>query len=779
MKNYSHINKEFNPHILKIILKRHWYWLIIIPAIFITLGFLYLRYTKPVYESSAVIQIQNDDQGKQILEIENINNTKSILSSNIELLKSPVLLESAINRLNLDVCFFNKGNVITSQIYGGNSLFYKDLTIKDSAIIEKKISVTYNNKDTKSFFAHYELSGKKYSYPFSIGEKLITPHFELTLDCNNEFFEPIREGNIYFVIKSIGSLTAQFGPNLKIVPVNQEAQTIDIRFESDNASLAHDVVSAIVEEFFVFDELLKKKSAENVINFLNNQLDSLSKELNIARDSIVFFQQRNKLNNPDNAAEQLIQKLDTLDDNLFQLSNRLSILKSIKSRINSVINEGQLEVILIEIQNEEYAGTIGGQIGELKKIIADRDQLLTQVQKSNPEIINKEKLIHQKINEVKKSIEILVSKLERSYQLSKDKKASLEADYLLMPEKKIEFTRLKSTEELYAKYYSMLMEKKTQYAISNAGYQPSSRVLSKATINSSPIKPNTTMIYALCAFLGIVIGFIILAVKYVFYNVIDTKKDIEQLLHGKVNIIGEIPQVTMSSEHSLIKVKKNKATRLSEILRNLRSNIQFINSNYKTISVSSTVSGEGKTFVTLNLSAIIAHSGKKVILIDLDLRKPKIHLGFNTTNITGVSNYLANQNTLDECIKHTEIENLDLMTAGTIPPNPSELILKAEFDKLIVELSQRYDVIIMDTPPVGIVSDGIPIMSKVDVPIYVFRAGYSKREYTIQTSEIIHLLKLKSINVILNGVKNNSGSIYGSYGRNNYYVKNYYIDEEE
>lgn len=778
MKNYSHINKEFNPRILKTIVKRNWYWLVIIPILFISLGFIYLRYTKPVFESNAIIQIQNDDQGKQILEIENINNTKNALSSNIELLKSTVLFENAIKKLDLDVCFFNKGNVITSQVYGGNSLYYKDLTIKDSAIIEKKINIL-NNKNGENYTVNYEMSGKTQSYPLSLGKKIVTPHFELVLNCNNGFEKPIREESIYFIIKSAGALTSQLSSNLKIAPVNQEAQTIDVRFESDNAVLAYDLVNAIVEEFFVFDELLKKKSAENVITFLNNQLDSLSKELNTARDSIVFFQQKNKLNNPDNAADQLIQKLDTLDDNLYQLDNRITILKSIKSRINKVISEDQLEIILIEIQNESYSGTIGNQITELKKIISERDLLLTQVQKGNPEIKNKEKQIQQKINEVKKSIDILESKLKRSLQTSKEKKSELESEYLLMPEKKIEFSRLKSTEELYNKYYSMLMEKKTQYAISNAGYEPSSRVLNKASINSAPIRPNIATIYTLCVFLGVFIGLIILVVKYVFYNTIDTAKDIEQLLHGKVNIIGEVPHTNMTSDFSQVRIKKNKATRLSEILRSLRSNIQFINSDYKTVSVSSTVSGEGKTFIALNIAAVIAYSGKKVIIIDLDLRKPKIHLGFNTTNIIGASNYLANQNTIDECIKKTDIENLDLMTAGSIPPNPSELILKKEFDNLIAELSLIYDVIVIDTPPIGIVSDGIPVMSKVDVPIYVFRAGYSKREYTRKASEVTRLLKLPAINVVLNGVKNNSHSAYGSYGRNNYYVKNYYIDEEE
>lgn len=769
----KHLNKEFNIQIVQTILKRNWYWPIIFPILFFSLGYLYLRYTKAVFESSAVIQIQDKDQGKEVLDIENIGN-KNNLSSNIELLKSPVLFENAIQHLDLGACFFNKGSILTSQLYGSNNTVrYRDLVIIDSSIIGTPIYFIQEDEQLK---LSYQLPGLSVKAPITINQRITTPHFQITLWGNPTFFKEIKNRETHFIIQNPATLASQMMPNLRIMPVNVDAQTIEIKFESNNAYLARDVVNAVIAEFFVFDEKMKKKSSENILNFLNNQLDSLSKELSKSRDSIVFFQQRNKLNDPNSVADQLIDRINLTQEELLTTTNNLASLRDIKNRINSSNTEQQLANIILEISNEEYSGTIGKQIEQLQELILSRDLLLNKVQSENPEITIKKRQIDQKVNEIKQSIGFLEKKYQRLNEQVIDKRNKLENDYLSVPEKKIEYSRLKSTEELFNKYYSMLMERRTQYAISNAGYQPSSRVLSKALVNSSPIKPKVGVIYTLCIVFGGILGVLILLIKYVTYNEIDSSKDLAQMLNNRINVIGELPALSMRSEHSQIRIEKHKNTRLAEILRTMRSNIQFINPDFKTISITSSVSGEGKTFVALNLAAIIAYSGKKTVIIDLDLRKPKVHLAFNNTNTIGVSSILIKQNTIEECIKPTQVENLDLITSGPQPPNPSELILKKEFDEMIQELSKTYDAIIIDTPPVGIVSDGISVMSKADIPIYVFRSNYSKRDYIERVEEIMSLLKINSLNIVLNGIDLKKTGFLKNVKQD--YIKNYYIDED-
>jgi capsular exopolysaccharide synthesis family protein len=205
---------------------------------------------------------------------------------------------------------------------------------------------------------------------------------------------------------------------------------------------------------------------------------------------------------------------------------------------------------------------------------------------------------------------------------------------------------------------------------------------------------------------------------------------------------------------------------LAEALRTIRTNISFINSHAKTIAISSSISGEGKTFVALNLAGILALSDKKVVLLDLDLRKPKVHLGLRKQNDTGISNAIIGNVSINEIIQQTEIENLDFISAGSIPPNPSELILSDSFNAILNELKNRYDIVVIDSPPVGIVTDGVQVLSESDIPIYVFRSNYSKRIFAKKINELYQLKQIKNINVILNNVsisKNEFGYGYGYY----------------
>jgi capsular exopolysaccharide synthesis family protein len=231
-------------------------------------------------------------------------------------------------------------------------------------------------------------------------------------------------------------------------------------------------------------------------------------------------------------------------------------------------------------------------------------------------------------------------------------------------------------------------------------------------------------------------------------------------------------------EYSQLVVSEAPKSMLAEAMRNLRTNLSYINPDYRTIAISSSISGEGKTFVALNLGAIIAMSGKKTILLDLDLRKPKIHLGFDVSNDDGMSSLIVGQSKLEKCIKKSRLDNFDFITAGPIPPNPSELLLSQNFKNIIAELKKVYDVVIIDNPPVGLVSDGVKNLTDADIPIYVFKSHYSKRNFAYRIKELFEMQRLKNLNVILNGVHVGRGSVYGygsgygyGYGDENGYIQ--------
>jgi len=399
---------------------------------------------------------------------------------------------------------------------------------------------------------------------------------------------------------------------------------------------------------------------------------------------------------------------------------------------------------------------------------------VTQENKQN-KVINER--ISNRITSIKRSLKIIDDRLKNDKAMVQGKINEIEGKYYGLPEKKMEFDRLKYMEELNNRYFSLFTEKKIEYELSNAGYSSSNRILNEATLPIVALYPKSKFIYFFCCLFGLLIGIGFIVFKYISYNDITTVQDLQSLLPEKANILGSVPIYNKKLKYSEIVVNESSKSRLAESIRNIRSNMSFINKDSKVIAVSSSISGEGKTFVILNLAGLIAASGKKTLVIDLDLRKPKIHHGFKASNDNGMSNYISGLASFEEVIKHSSITNLDFITAGLIPPNPSELIQSENFQAILSSLKEKYDVILIDNPPVGIVSDGIHILAQADIPIYVFKANYSKRVFAERVEELFNVQKLKSLNVILNGVQSHQ-SIYGYGYQYGYTYSGYYSDDE-
>ncbi|HTF82336.1 MAG TPA: CpsD/CapB family tyrosine-protein kinase, partial [Cytophagales bacterium] len=294
--------------------------------------------------------------------------------------------------------------------------------------------------------------------------------------------------------------------------------------------------------------------------------------------------------------------------------------------------------------------------------------------------------------------------------------------------------------------------------------------------------PIKTSVYITALGIAFIVSFILVVIQYFLHNTINNQGELEK---GTIApVVGVVPRYRKEKlAISRLVVDKHPKSPLSEALRSIRTNLEFLLPESKTkriMSVTSTISGEGKTFVAINLSGVIALSGLKVVIIDLDMRKPKVHRAFDVDNEIGMSTILIGKNTVEECIHRTTIESLDFISAGPTPPNPSELILRKEFDKVLQHLHTIYDVIFIDTPPVGLVTDGIIIMKKVDQPLYVVRAGYSKKGFEKNINKLITNNNFRNVGAILNGFDNSMGYGYGykyGYGYGYGYGSGYYTDD--
>ncbi len=768
------INKEYNPYILNSVVKRYWYWPLFFVFIFTCFAYVFLRYTKAIFESSSLIQIENTDQAKQIIDVENIN-SKNNVSSEIELLKSQLLFEKAIDKLNMNVSLFAKGKILTEELYLLSTFNVQPYSLSDSTLCNVPIYVKLENKKVN---LSYTFNGIKYAVSGNLNSNIISKHFNIVIKSSNidEFQISSDANKLYFTFNEKGTLVERLLPGLIITPINLEAKTIQISYQSYNPVLCNDIVRVVTEAFFEYDENLKKQSSDNILFFIESQLDSLSVELKLSKDSLADFQRNSNLPDPEMAGSKLNGDLDKYSDELNITKEELATLRLVSSKLKAEPNRLEIYKILPEMLGKSYESALSNQIEDLHQILEKKEDLLFKLKPENPEIKNINERIDNKIYSIKRSMSVIQERLTdniRNIQLKID---LLDGEYYKLPAKKMEFNRLKSLQELNEKYYSLLTEKKAQYAISNAGYAPTSRVLSKPFVPETPVSPNRKIIYISFFLFGLLIGIGLIIYKYLTYNEINSMDDLKKLLPDNISFLGGVPTVKKNMEFSQIVVNESSKSRIAEAMRSIRSNLSFVNENAKVIAISSSVSGEGKTFVALNLAGIIALSGKKTIIVDLDLRKPKVHLGFNVKNDNGMSNVIIHHSSLDECIQHSDVKNLDFITAGEVPPNPSELILSDSFKNILETLKSRYDCIIIDNPPVGLVSDGIQVMANADIPIYIFKANYSKRIFAERVIELFEVQQMKSLNVILNGV--DSGNRRYGYGYGYGYGQGYYEDDD-
>ncbi|HLV42841.1 MAG TPA: polysaccharide biosynthesis tyrosine autokinase [Brumimicrobium sp.] len=758
------VNTSFDVEVLKLVVRRNWYWCLLIFILFSTGAYLYLRYTKPIYESRTLIQINSENQGADILDFKDIRQDGSI-AKEIELLRSQLLFQKAISDLPLKVSQYAKGEFLTEKRYKQANFEVTPIQLKDSSLCDVPFYLTTTEDQLVINFTH---KNKHHQFRGAPNKVLETSLFKIKINIEDweAFKKDASVNQLYFVFNRLSTVSQQLVGNLSVNPIDQRAKTVEISYRSHNPMLAQDIVSAVSKRFFEYDEDLKKQSAENILGFISIQLDSLNRELAHSKDSVMYFQRRENISNPQHLSTAIADRISQLRTEERAIVEELRVLAIVDKKLKGDPNSLEVYRLVPDIIGRSYEGSLNSQIKELYELIEQKEDLAYKVTQDNNNIKKFEKRILIR----KESInEIIMSLSERSREKLKIIQADIrkeEEKYFQLPEKQMELARLTNVQELNEKYFSLLTEKRVIYSISNAGYTSNNKILNSASQSSTPVFPIRKMVYGASLFLSFSLSLGLLLLRYLTFNQINQISDLQSLVPKNISLLGSVPKRNIKMLNSTLVVNDFSKSVITESFRTLRTNLSFVKKDLKTIAITSTISGEGKTFLALNLAGIIAMSGKKVLVVDLDMRKPKIHLGFSHENTKGMSNLLANHCTVGEVINKTNLEGLEYISAGPIPPNPSELLLGNRFDELLIKFKEDYDIIIFDNPPVGLISDGIQLLSKVDVPIYVFRANYSKRYFVDKLKEIASIDEITHINVVLNGVvsqKTSYGNNYGGY----------------
>lgn len=737
---------------LTIVFKKNLLWVIIIFLAANLSSSLFLRYTRDLFESESELKldIKRDASElgiKTVMEDQSLN----IVSGEIEQIKSKLFISRLLDSINLDISYYSVGQVLIDEMYKRAPF------LVTTSIINKThydLPFYIDLEDANSYKIRVGENGKTINGRFGELMKVDGSEFEITKTSSYQN----NDGNdYYFIFNSRPALVSYVSQNLKVDPLNFNANTIRISFKDHNALKAHDIVNKIDSLYILYSNLQKNLANKQKIDWLNKELLQIEKKIDTYENYFEDFTLTNKSSDLNLDLKKIIEAINRIDSQRYELNKRVI-------ELNTVIDELQSE----KADNLTYTKSLPEQINksleELQKITRERDKLSLAYNENTFAYRQKE----QEYNTVRDHVFNQLLKLKKEWlnnlaEINK-RKQQLEQEFMQMPDKNTEHAKNQRYYKLYEEFYLAMMQSKAEFEIAQAGTTPDFKILASATLPVQPIAPKRNLILAIGFVAGIVLNIFFIGFLYLINNKIISIKELEN--GTNVPILGAIPMSNHVTE-TIFHVIDNPKSIVSEAIRTLRTNLEFFTAGgyNKVISISSTISGEGKSFLAVNLGGVIALSRKKVVLVDLDMRKPKNDkYPAGSDSKKGMSTILIKKTTWQECVIHTSLENFDFIPSGPHPPNPSELLANGEFVEFLDELKKHYEFIIIDTPPVGLVTDGIMAMKRSDLSVYVFRANYSHMDFMHNLLRIVTLNKLKNVSAVLNAMPEKSRNYgYGYY----------------
>lgn len=775
-------NIDFNK--IREIIFKSLIWVILINILTILAAYLYIKYQKPLYQSSSLLKLTVENEkvvSKLDFLIPEGQGSDDNLLGEIEIVRSNIVLGTvAETAKNIKVSYFAKGNFVDKEMYGYSPFRVEYQEKETSTIYDKKINLNIISS------REYEITIGENKYKYRFGKDISLFGEKVKIIKTSHFGQEFINLDYYFIVNSRNALIRYLQKNLIVGEQNKKAKTFSIGFKEYEQHKARDIVNLIDSVYIEKTREEKNKSNVSTLAFVEKKIKEYKDSLDKYENLLQSFFLENRTKDIDAKVEKAIEELEELSKQRSIINRKLSNLVELQTSLENEDNLVEDEYYLYQIENPAMTSILSN----LREKLLERKRLEVRVKAGSG--TTKEQGLNIEIAQLKKDLKNLIraSKQAVRGQMEEINEQLGKAQGILqnLPNKGGDYANINQQYQVYKSYYDQFFNLKVSLMVAQAGVVPKSILLSPANLPTKSIGTPSFIIYGIAVFLGFFLSAGVIIIRYLLHDTVTNQKELERFV--KAPILGVIPLYRKHKlEHTKLVVDKNPKSSLNEAIRDIRTNLEFMLPNDKglydkentpLLSVTSTISGEGKTFVVSNLGGVIAMADIKVVILDFDMRKPKLHLAFGEENEKGVSTILIGKTSVEECIQKTQIKNLDFISSGPTPPNPSELILREDFDIMLDELKTLYDVIMIDTPPVGLVTDAMLIMKKVDLPMYIVKANYSKKVFTRNINRL-YKKEFKHISVVLNAVKHTKsygyyyGGYYGAYG----YGSGYYTDDDE
>jgi tyrosine-protein kinase Etk/Wzc len=748
----------------------HWRWFLVSIAIGLILAFLYLRYTMPSYEATTTILVKDEKKGGMLSELSAFadlglgGSMKSNVDNEIEILKSRTLVESTIEKLNLNVSLFVKGNVVDRDIYADTPLkayftnksflFNEAKTVLECKLINPTTFTLENEiKDEES--EKFILSSKK---EFKYGEKIPTQIGTLIIE-KTSFYGKNHTGrfeSIRIIINPLDELAEDFRQKLKVDPISKTSSVVSISISDPVSKKAEEFLDTMIQIYNEDAAEDKNFISENTSKFIASRLALIAQELDGVEQDVESFKKTNKLTDIESEAKLFIEGSSEYDKKGVETEIQLNVVSSLLDFIKKSTNSDLLPSNMITDN-----GDASGLIGSYNQLVLDRNRILKSATVENPSVVK----LDQQINSLKANVAASLRRMQSNLQIQnrdiKSQEGILNSKIGKIPVQERQFRVIARQQKVKEELYLYLLQKREETAISLAATEPNARVIDAAKAEKNPVSPKKKIIYLAGMLLGLLIPFGIIYTD----DLLDTKIKSKLDLDGKTQIpfIGDVP----TSDDIAELIKSESRTSSAEAIRIVRTNLEFMLNKVqegiaKTVFVTSTFPSEGKTFISVNLAATFALSGRRVLLIGMDIRNPKFGEYIDVPSL-GLTNYLAsNENNVEDfIIKHKGYENFFILPSGVIPPNPAELLMGKRVDQLFEKLKKEYDYIIVDTAPVSLVTDTILVAKNADTFVYVMRANVLEKRMLSIANTFYKEKKLPNMCIVLNDTDSTKGYGYG------------------
>lgn len=768
----------------------HWQWIVFSVLFCLGTAYVYLRYTTPIYKATAKLLIKDDESQQRRYTKSTLAYASNLgimsnstgIDNEMEILKSSTISEEAVKDLKLYTSYYIKGRIKNRLVYK-NQPINVDIDANSLEKLEQPIKLKIKHKDNV-----YQVTGSYYApvtekdesvkqEPIEIDRtftslpaQIRTKSGILTLRQNEA--KVMKDGmTVYATIIPPRFVAVRYARGLEVFQSSRTTTIAVLNLTDESPYRAMDYLETLVNAYNRQANEDKNEIAVRTEDFINGRLEKISSELGNTEGSIESFKKSHKMIELEMSATQTMANANQYDQKLIDINMQIALINNLSSYIETDKNKYQVIPSNIGLTDQSTTDLIKG----YNEVALERNSLLKTASESNPSI----KPLTAKLDELHASIKEAMEQAKRTLEIQKNSIAQQYNKYqgqiLNSPEQQRVMNEIGRQQEVQTSLYTMLLQKREENSISLAATADKGTLIDKPAF-SGKVKPKKSLILLIAFVIGIGIPFLAVYIINFFKYKIEGHDDVVNLT--KIPIIGDVAVASESAKtKGEIVVHENQNNMMEEIFRSIRTNVQFmLREGEKVIMATSSIAGEGKTFNIANLAISFALLGKKVVLVGLDIRKPRLAELFEThDHKRGITPLLTMKNPTVEDVKAQMInsgvnDNLDLLMAGPVPPNPAELVERKQLEMVIDILKQEYDYVLIDTAPVGLVTDTLQIGRVADVTIVVCRADYTPKDNIVMLNDMSISKKLPNMAIIINGIdmsKKKHGYYYGygKYGR--------------